>query len=762
MNITRIGLNRYEVALRESIFHVANGYLGVRACFEEGVPPNVRSIRGTYINAFCDLTPIVYAEKMHGFPSEAQTIVNVVDMQSIALLLDGEAFDPFAGTLLTFEQTLDMARGCYIRRVEWRSPKGRETRIAFCRMASLHAKELMTIEVTVTPLNWAGDFQAVSTQNSDVYNDGDPNDPRKASERKRRLRTVKSGQQDGCVFMQCETIGAVQTMACAALHTGGGSLHSAVETAQTCNTVTLAGRCAQGVPTTFVKWCVYTDSRRHAEPLAEAMALARGFAALPIETWYARQQAALEDIWADSRIVVEGSPSLQTGIDFAIYSLIQSAGRDGISSIASKGLSGEGYEGHYFWDTEIYMFPYFLLTQPHTARALLDFRYATLNGAKEQARLLGHAKGALYPWRTITGSECSAYFPSGSAQYHINSDIAHAVITYYFVTGDLAYMQEKGAEILIETARLWLDTGHWHGGQFRIDGVTGPDEYTCLVNNNYYTNLSVQFQLRGTLRICADLEAAYPAFSALARFGLTPEERQAFAQAADGMCLPYDETLGIYAQDDSFLQKQKMDLAALPKGALPLLLSHHPLSFYRRQVCKQADAVLAHFLYEDGIPQDVIRRTYEYYEPLTTHDSSLSPCVFSMMAARIGEPEKAYAYYMHTALMDLDNKHRNTDDGIHAANMGGVYMGIVYGFAGLRIHADGLSLRPCIPAAMQSYAFPMEYRGMGLHIRVDQRAVAVQLADEGALTLTVYGVAYTVTQQPTVIPLQGVAGEAAR
>ena len=452
MNITRIGLNRNEVAPRESIFHVANGYLGVRACFEEGVSADVRSIRGTYLNAFYDLCPLYYTEKMHGFPNSEQVIVNVTDAQGIQLVLNGEPFDPFQGELKLFEQTLDMSQGCYIRHVLWRSPKGMETDLSFRRMASFFTKELLTIEVTVTPVNWSGEFRAVSTQNSDVYNDGDPNDPRKASEKMRMLTPVQSGRQSDCVYMQCETLRSGQEMACAVVHTFDKFISCNYFTEQTCNTVTMEGLAAQGEPLTFVKWCVYTDSRRHTAPLGEAVSLAETCSEIPLDIWYARQQAILNELWTSSRIVVDDQPSLQAGIDYAIYTLFQSAGRDRVSSIASKGLSGEGYEGHFFWDTEIYMFPFFLLTHPKIARLLLDFRYATLDAAREQARLLGHAQGALYPWRTITGTECSSFFLSGSAQYHINCDIAHAVIHYYFVTSDQAFMKEKGLEILIETS----------------------------------------------------------------------------------------------------------------------------------------------------------------------------------------------------------------------------------------------------------------------------------------------------------------------
>ena len=754
MNITHTGLKRDAIALRESLFHVANGYLGVRACLEEGVSEDIRSIRGAYLNAFYDVSPICYAEKMHGFPEQVQTIVNIVDVQGIQLKLDGEVFTPFLGKLLAYAQTLDMSRGQYIRSVVWRSPKGLETEIEFRRMASFYAKELLTFAITITPRNWSGDFEAVSTQNSDVYNDWDPNDPRKASEKRRILQTKTCGLQHDYMYMQCEAMNSGQIMASAVTHTSNGNLHITCRTEPTCNTATLRGKATQGESLSFIKWCIFTDSRRHNAPLPEAITLLQNLSMLPITLWYERQQEILDELWSSSRIMIEGNASLQSGIDYAIYTLFQSAGRDGISSIASKGLSGEGYEGHFFWDTEIYMFPFFLLTHPDIARKLLDFRYATLDAAKEQARLLGHQKGALYPWRTITGSECSAYFPSGSAQYHINSDIAHAVITYFFVTGDLAYMREKGLEILIETARLWLDTGHWYNGQFRIDGVTGPDEYTCLVNNNYYTNLSVQYQLRNTLLLCNILAEADPSFSLEDRYGLTTEEMQNFQAASDTIYLPFDEELGIYAQDDSFLKKRKLEVASLPKNALPLLLHYHPLLFYRCQICKQADTVLAHFLYGDGVPDEIIKNTYTYYEMITTHDSSLSPCVFSMMAARIGDPEKAYAYYMHSVQLDMDNKQKNTDDGIHAANMGGTYMGIVYGFAGLRVHADTLSLRPCIPSAIESYAFPILYKNKRLRLRVDHAQITLWADSDEPIEIIVYDTPYTVTQKPVSIPLR--------
>jgi alpha,alpha-trehalose phosphorylase len=424
-----------------------------------------------------------------------------------------------------------------------------------------------------------------------------------------------------------------------------------------------------------------------------------------------------------------------------MYTLLASAGKDGIGNIASKGLSGEGYEGHYFWDTEIYMFPFFLLTDQELARQLLLSRARMLPGARAHAREMGHVSGALYAWRTITGSECSSYFPSGSAQYHINSAIAHAFLSYWQVSGDLPFMADTGAEVLIETARLWLDAGHWYEGQFRIDSVTGPDEYSCIVNNNYYTNRSAQAHLQGLVRLCQQLRESGLLEPVREKTGLAEEELVACAKAAEAMYLPFDECLGISAQDDSFLKKERLNLSGIPRENFPLLMHYHPLFLYRHQVCKQADTVLSHFLYEEGEKEEVIRKSFAYYEELTTHDSSLSECVFSMMAARVGDAKKAYEYYRRSAALDLENTHGNTADGIHAANMGGCWMGIVFGFGGLRLHREGLSLRPILPDGMKGYSFTITWKKTKMMLSITPEEVEI-LSEGPEIEVQLYGEAH--------------------
>ncbi|MDD4081527.1 MAG: glycosyl hydrolase family 65 protein, partial [Eubacteriales bacterium] len=506
-----------------------------------------------------------------------------------------------------------------------------------------------------------------------------------------------------------------------------------------------SGELTQCKPVTLTKYCVFADSRRHPDPKGDAGRLLRLAMEKPFTHWAGLQKQALDALMANAKAGISGDEALDTSLAFSIYSLLMSAGRDGVGNIASKGLSGEGYEGHYFWDTEIYMFPFFLLTNPGIAKAVLTSRARMLPGAKAHAREMGHPHGALYAWRTITGIECSSYFPSGSAQYHINADIAHAFLSYWRVTDDLEYMADQGLEVLVETARLWMDAGHFLNGEFRIDDVTGPDEYSCIVNNNYYTNKAAQHHLRGVCQLAKALKARGK-YQAAEKLGLTQGELDQFQKAADRMYLPFDKELGICAQDDSFLCKQRLDLSQIPQENFPLLMHYHPLFLYRHQVLKQADTVLSHFLFEEGETEEVMRDSYHYYEAITTHDSSLSPCVYSMMAARIGEKEKALKYYESVATLDLEDTHKNTADGIHAANMGGCWMGLVYGFAGLRIGENGLRFRPTLPENWEGYRFRFRWRESLAEAAMDKGGIRFTLLEGPSFTVSVNGAQVIVAQ----------------
>lgn len=728
------GFDPALIARQEAIFHTANGYVGVRASLEEGVPEGVKSIRGTYLNGFYNLRPIAYGEKLYGFPDEQEVMPGVADAQTIRLNVGDELFSPFTGTLEHYSRTLDMDAGVSTRNITWRTEKGATVKLTIDRLASWAEPALFLIRYRVESVDYEGALTFESTLSGEVRAYADPTDPRVAPLAVRHLAVEKAERREGVEVLTLKTLNAQQRMACAVGHRLNGRPAGR-----------LSAQVRPGEAIVLEKWCAFRDSRRAADPAQAAFDILERAMAEPIDAWFARQRAAVSAFWDRARVEIRGDEALQSAIDFSLYQLMQSAGRDALSSVAAKGLSGEGYEGHYFWDTEIYIFPFFLLTDAARARELLRFRHGILPGAKAHARVMGHARGALYPWRTIAGRECSSYYPTGSAQYHINADVAGAVLQYWHLSGDIRFMAECGAEVLVETALLWLDVGHMNGDKFEIHSVTGPDEYTLLVDNNYYTNVGARANLIGAVRVMRALTEAGLADGVIAKTGVTPAELDAFEDAARRMLLPYDEERGIYAQDDSFLRKKVLPIADIPRDQFPLLLNRHPLFLSRHQVLKQADAVLAHFLHEEGVDEGAMRRTYDYYEPLTTHDSSLSPCIHGIMAARLGDMDKAMAYFRETARLDLDDTHLNTADGLHTANLGGVYLSVVMGFAGLRIGEEGVSLCPQLPGDLEGYAFSFLVGGSRVRCEVGREDCQLTRLEGPPARLRVYGEGVLVT-----------------
>lgn len=740
-------LDNDSLKLGETIFHNANGYLGVRGNFEEGYPEGYDSIRGTYINGFYDYASMPQAEKLYGLIEEKQTMLNVADTQGIALSVDGETFSLFEGTVLERERLLDMDKGFTLRRILWRSPSGKTVRVSVKRMASFYLLPLFLVEYRVEAVDFSGEVKLISGHKGDVRNYFDPKDPRVAGESFQHLFVQSVKEQDGISMITSTTSKSGLTVVSAVanrLVTGKGQAASERSFSETEARETFTFPMEAGDSAVLYKYTVLCDSIRAKDTEAEAESLMGQALSMNVEELYRHQEEYLQKFWQDCAVEVQGDADLNEAICYNLYQLVQSAGKDAHCNIAAKGLSGEGYEGHYFWDTEMYLQPFYILNAREISRNLIRNRYSILEHAKENARLLGHKKGAAFPWRTIMGKECSGYFPSGSAQYHISGDIAYCVTAYYLATKDLDLLEECGAEILIETARLWIDMGNYYKGKFQINAVTGPDEYTCLVNNNYYTNALAQHNLRWAVKAVELLKEAGREKELCAKTGITPEELAEFTRAAEAMYLPYDEELGINPQDDSFLQKAVWDVAAIKEEEKPLLLHYHPMYLYRYQVCKQADTVLAHFILEDAQDLETIRRSFAYYEKVTTHDSSLSTCIYSIVASRLGEVEKAYEYFGESAKLDLFNTHKNTKDGIHTANMGGTYMAIVYGFGGLRIKESGICLNPVIPKQWQGYKFRFLYEDASLEVAVDREVCRISLLKGSAKELLVYGDTYTV------------------
>ena len=731
--------------LHETLFALGNGYVGLRGAHEEGYTgPAGTSLDGSYLNGFYESEPIVYPEAAFGLAKTNQFMLNVPNAKGIALWLGDERFDLRQGTLSNYRRSLDFRTGVLLRSLEWTAPSGRQVAIRSRRLVCFVRKHVFAIEYEVTPLNFSRPIRLHSTLDGAVSNQQAGDDPRVGSAVSGpALQLVAVEQEGGFSAITQRT------------HNSGFTLVSAIDSsiAGEAPVMSVAYRdgetagqrfeveAAQSQPVRLTKFGAYFSSRDY--PEEQLMARARqaleqargaGFDALCAE-----QEAYLADFWAEADVEIAGDEALQQGIRFNQFHLLQSVGRDGKTNIAAKGVTGEGYEGHYFWDTEIYIFPFFLYSKPEIAKKLLEYRYAGLDKARERARQMSHAKGALYPWRTIAGDECSAYFPAGTAQYHINADIAYSIKLYFEASGDLDYMAEAGAEIVLETAGIWIAIGNYdREGRFCINEVTGPDEYTALVNNNYYTNAMAQMHLRFGAAIADTLGRERPAELAriAAAIGLDADEIAEWRRAASLMALPYDAALGIHAQDDSFLSKKVWDFAATPKEHYPLLLNYHPMVIYRHQVCKQADVVLALLLLSDRFTLEDKRRDFDYYEAVTTHDSSLSSCIFSIIASEVGYHDKAYDYFMETARLDLDDTHGNTHYGVHTAAMAGTWMGVSYGFAGMRVIDGALRFAPTLPARWRHYQFKIHLRGALLQVRVEAAQVEYTLLKGESISFT--------------------------
>lgn len=726
---------------------MANGYIGFRGNFEEGCNDGKVSVGGTYLNGFYESEKILYGESAYGFPDRGQTLLNIIDSKAIKLFIDQCQVDLFEVQIDDYNRELDMEKGLLVRTVTAALESGKKVRVKSRRIVSMTRLNIAAIEYSVTPLNFSGTAKIESSIDGNVTNMVSEDDPRVGAGFSGRVLTPTHILSEGLkIGMSATTKHTKFTVHCRVEHVVNGECAVSSQKSDLDVLSVFEAQLNEGQTFTITKFIAYSDDRfistESAEDLAEGelkKALESGFNVLLKE-----QAEFLKDFWYSAAVEIKGSELLNSAMKLNVFHLLQSVGRDGRTNIAAKGLTGEGYEGHYFWDTETYILPFFLHTDPSISRKLLEYRYNILPKARKRAREMAHGTGALYPWRTIDGDECSAYFPAGTAQYHINADVAFALKRYYLATCDDEFIREMGAEILAETARLWNDLGGYipaKDGKFCINCVTGPDEYTALVNNNFYTNLMASENLIFAAEIIEKLKEQEPnSYKKLAeKINLSDNEPSEWRKAGENIYLPYDEKLGVNLQDDTFLSKKPWDFANTPKENFPLLIHYHPLVIYRHQVCKQADTVLAEFLCSSKFTKEQKKRDYNFYEPLTTHDSSLSAAIFGIIACEIGNSDDAFKHFMHTALTDCNDMHRNTGDGIHAASMAGSWMCVVNGFAGMRTDSGKLIFNTILPKELDGYSFRIRYQGRLLEILVDGKGSQIKRLKGNILEITLNG-----------------------
>jgi len=451
------------------------------------------------------------------------------------------------------------------------------------------------------------------------------------------------------------------------------------------------------------------------------------------------QRAYLDDFWGRADIEIDGDEELQQAVRFAMFHTLQAGARGEQRPIPAKGLTGPGYDGHTFWDTEMFVLPVLTYIVPRAVADALRWRHQTIDKARARAKTLG-LSGAAFPWRTIGGEECSGYWPAGTAAFHINAGIADAVIRYQTSTNDREFEHEVGLELLVETARLWRSLGHHDGaGRFRIDGVTGPDEYSAIADNNLYTNLMAQQNMRAA----ADSAERHPRRAA--ELGVDDEERASWRDAAGAIMIPWDEALEVHPQAERFTDHQRWDFANTAPDEYPLLLHFPYFELYRKQVVKQADLVLAIERRGDAFTPEEKARDFAYYEQLTVRDSSLSACSQAVVAAEVGHLELAYDYFAEAALMDLDDLEHNTRDGVHIASLAGACIAVLSGFLGGRDHDGQLSFAPRLPEALSRICARFRFQGRFIKLEADHTRAMYTLVEGEPLELRHHGRRFQLT-----------------
>jgi alpha,alpha-trehalose phosphorylase len=742
-HVREVKLDLELLAQAESVFALSNGHIGLRANLDEGEP---HGLPGSYLNSFYELRPLPYAEAGYGFPESGQTIVNVTNGKLIRLLVDDEPFDVRYGELRAHERVLDLRAGVLDRSVEWVSPAGKAIRVNSTRFVSFTHRAVAAICYEVEPVNAS---VRLIVQSELVANEQLPitaKDPRVAAALESPLVAEEQLARDTSALLVHRTKVSGLRMAAAMEHEveapGPHRVHT--EAHPDWARTTVACILEPGQKLRVVKFLAYGWSSQRSLPALRDQVDA-AIASASLSGWDGlrdRQRKFLDEFWDAADVRVEGDPAVQQAVRFALFHVLQAGARTENRPIAAKGLTGPGYDGHVFWDTETFVLPVLTYTQPSAAADALRWRHSTLGLARERARTL-NLHGAAFPWRTIRGHECSAYWPAGTAAFHIGADISDALLRYLEATGDEEFEREVGVELLVETARLWRSLGHHdRHGRFHIDGVTGPDEYSAIADDNVYTNLMAQRNLLGA----ADAVLRHP--DVARTLGVDEEEAAGWRDAANAVHLPYDDELDVHQQSEDFTNKQEWDFAATKPDGYPLLLHYPYFDLYRKQVVKQADLVLAMHWRGDAFTAEQKARNFAYYDQRTVRDSSLSACTQAVLAAEVGHLELAHDYLGEAAMMDLHDLEQNTRDGVHVASLAGAWLALVAGFGGMRDHGGMLSFAPRLPSRIGRLDFSLLWRGHRLRVTVVPDRATYSLRDghdDAKVELRHHGQPVTVT-----------------
>lgn len=717
-------LDQDLIAQTESLFALSNGHLGWRGNLDEGEP---HGMPGSYLNGLYECRTMPYAETAYGQPDSGETLVNITNGKIIRLLVDDEPFDVRYGELRSHERVLDFRAGVLHRSAEWVSPAGAAVRVRSTRLVSFTQRAIAAICYEVEPVEGSAHIAIQSELLANEHLTPSGADPRMAAVLDHPLVSEHAEANGAAVVLVYRTKLSGLRIGTAMDHLVAGPDDVQVESRVLADAglVTVAATLQPGERLQVIKFVAHgwSGERSLAAVRDQVWAALSAARQTRWDGLLAEQAAFLDDFWDRADVQVDGDTEVQQAVRFGLFHVLQAGARGENRPIPAKGLTGTGYDGHAFWDSETFVLPLLTMTAPDAAASALRWRHSTLPLAVERAGQLGYA-GAAFPWRTISGHECSGYWPAGTAAFHVSADVADAVVRYVDVTGDEAFERGPGMEVLVSTARFWRSLGHHDPlGQFHIDGVTGPDEYSAIADDNAYTNLMA----KQNLEAAADVVNRYP--DRASELGIDAEEAASWRDAAEDMHVPFDEALGVHAQSERFTRHQVWDFAATGPGQYPLLLHFPYFDLYRKQVVKQADLVLAMHLRGTYFSAEQKVRNFDYYEPLTVRDSSLSACTQAVIAAEVGHLSLAYDYLGEAALMDLRDLDNDTRDGVHIASLAGAWIALVGGFGGMRTHRGPVSFAPRLPEGLARIAFTVIIRGRRLRVEITHAAASYVLAD---------------------------------
>ncbi len=742
-NIIEEGFNADNNEISESIFSLGNGYMGQRANFEEEYSGS--TLQGNYIAGvyYPDKTRVGWWK--NGYPEYFAKVLNSTNWIGINIKVNDISLDLAKCAVKEFQRVLNMEEGYLQRSFKAVLSNGNEIEVMAKRFISMTRGEIGAIKYSIRPLNFKGKLEISPYLDGDVMNSDSNYDEKFWDEISKDVKPYEA-----CMMLKTKKLDFhICTYMTYELTKNGEIISPAVTLDKSEKYVasTALVDCNENDEVVIYKYVANTSSRYYEidKLIEKTKKLCTNAKADGFEVLLKEQAHAWKEKWKESDIVIEGDVSAQQGIRFNIFQLNQTyTGDDHRLNIGPKGFTGEKYGGSTYWDTEAYCIPFYLSTaEEKVSRNLLLYRYKQLDKAIENAEKLGFTNGAaLYPMVTMNGEECHNEWEITFEEIHRNGAIAYAIYNYVNYTGDKTCLGEFSFEVLAAISRFWAQRATFSKdkNKYVILGVTGPNEYENNINNNWYTNKIACWSLEYTLEVINYLSENEPERlnELKQKLNFKDDEIITWKNVIENMYYPSDEELGIFLQQDGYMDKEQTLVKDLDKKHLPLNQNWSWDRILRSCFIKQADVLQGIYLFEQQYDTDTIKRNFEFYEPRTVHESSLSPCIHTILAGRIGDHDKAYEMYLRASRLDLDNYNNDTNDGCHTTSMAGTWMAIVHGFGGLRVGQDKLILNPFIPKHWCSCSFKIIYRGALLNIKFTANTLQIQNENDTVVKLLVY------------------------